>query len=681
MHQLFSKPKTCRPALEIQSRLYKLLIIGGTLLLTACGGSSSGGDAAPHQPPIVPETQPPVVSTYPIGGGISGLNMAGLVLQNNDADDLTVATNASSFQFATPVAGGSAYNITVATQPTGLTCTVSHGTGTNVQAAVTNVSVVCNANTHTIAGTITGLTTNGLVLRNNGADDLTIAANATTFQFAAPIAAGGGYSISAFTQPTGLTCTVNDGVGSNVSANINTVDIMCSAITFTVGGTIAGLTGSGLVLQNNNGDDLTVATNATTFEFATPVAYGSNYAVAVSTQPTGQFCSITDAAGTATAQVGNVALACSQTTLTSSVSTLVLSVGDVGLSAALTGTPRHITIINNGSIQATNVSIAYPVWPTGASASSNCGGALAAGQSCTITVTPGIDSTSNCGSAGIAPTPGTITVTADDAPTTTIDAVILSYGCIYQSGYVYSIDDTLPTSGSIGGKVIALTDQVPTVPGSIWSSNGTPGTNASFDIIPGIDETSTTSSGSPTYSAFTTDFNNNYDTSINPAPGSAWFSACNGRSDGACNTSNILTLYNTYITNHGVGGTPYTLSSGPTASSSYAAGSCTQTIGGYSDWYLPAICELGGGASCAAQTPNVVDNLPSLIGDTSSGTPGTSCVYGANCLAGEYWSSTELASSANTSAWFESFSSAGSYQLDNGKSIQYAVRCSRVLTL
>ena len=51
--------------------------------------------------------------------------------------------------------------------------------------------------------------------------------------------------------------------------------------TYTVGGTISGLTSGTLVLKNNNGDDLTINANSTSFTFATALASGSAYTVTV----------------------------------------------------------------------------------------------------------------------------------------------------------------------------------------------------------------------------------------------------------------------------------------------------------------------------------------------------------------------------------------------------------------
>ncbi len=48
--------------------------------------------------------------------------------------------------------------------------------------------------------------------------------------------------------------------------------------TFTINGTINGLVGSGLVLQNNGGDDLSISTDGS-FTFVTALPDGSDYSV------------------------------------------------------------------------------------------------------------------------------------------------------------------------------------------------------------------------------------------------------------------------------------------------------------------------------------------------------------------------------------------------------------------
>ena len=78
--------------------------------------------------------------------GLSGT----VVLQDNGGDDLSVSAS-GSFTFASPVADGAAYSVTVKTNPSGQACTVSSGSGTVAVANVTNVAVTCAANSATSA--------------------------------------------------------------------------------------------------------------------------------------------------------------------------------------------------------------------------------------------------------------------------------------------------------------------------------------------------------------------------------------------------------------------------------------------------------------------------------------------------------------------------------------------------
>ena len=84
--------------------------------------------------------------------------------------------------------------------------------------------------------------------------------------------------------------------------------------TYTIGGSVAGLSGTGLVLQLNGANNLTVTANGT-FTFSAPLAAGAAYAVTVSTQPSTpvQTCTVTSGTGTASANVTGVLVNCSTT--------------------------------------------------------------------------------------------------------------------------------------------------------------------------------------------------------------------------------------------------------------------------------------------------------------------------------------------------------------------------------
>ena len=64
-----------------------------------------------------------------------------------------------------------------------------------------------------------------------------------------------------------------------------------------IGGTITGLTVSGLVLQNNKGDDLTIASGISVFTFSTKLSDQALYDVTIKNQPTGLLCSISNGSG------------------------------------------------------------------------------------------------------------------------------------------------------------------------------------------------------------------------------------------------------------------------------------------------------------------------------------------------------------------------------------------------
>ena len=80
---------------------------------------------------------------YNVSGTITGLTASGLVLQLNGANDLNVAANASGFAFPATLNGGQNYAVTVSSQPAGLGCTVSSGTGSIGNLNITNVAITC----------------------------------------------------------------------------------------------------------------------------------------------------------------------------------------------------------------------------------------------------------------------------------------------------------------------------------------------------------------------------------------------------------------------------------------------------------------------------------------------------------------------------------------------------------
>ena len=126
------------------------------VMLVSCGGGST--------------------PTYTISGTVSGLTSGTLVLKNNNGDDLTINANSTSFTFVTAQASGAGYAVTVGTQPSGLTCSVSSGSGTIASANVTNVVVACIPpwiGTKQLG--VTGQVTSGNFLANDASGNVYVA--------------------------------------------------------------------------------------------------------------------------------------------------------------------------------------------------------------------------------------------------------------------------------------------------------------------------------------------------------------------------------------------------------------------------------------------------------------------------------------------------------------------------
>jgi 6-phosphogluconolactonase (cycloisomerase 2 family) len=303
--------------------------------LTACGGGGGGS-----------ETPPPTPS-YSVGGSVSGLSTgAAVMLTNNGSDSLNVGSN-GAFTFATKLKAGAAYSVSVASEPSGQQCGVTNGSGSVVASNVTNVAIACVAmspQTYSIGGSVSGLPAGtSVTLTDNGTDALRVASNGA-FTFATKLASGAAYAVAVATQPAGEQCTVTSGTGAVGASNVTNVAVACmptAVWTYSVGGSVSGLSsGASVTLTDNGTDSLKVAANGT-FTFASQLAPGAAYAVAVATQPTGEQCTVANGSGTMGASnVTSVGITCSP------IGTPTYSVGGSvsGLSSG-----ASVTLTDNGS--------------------------------------------------------------------------------------------------------------------------------------------------------------------------------------------------------------------------------------------------------------------------------------------------------------------------------------------
>ncbi|WP_153067412.1 hypothetical protein [Steroidobacter cummioxidans] len=309
-------------------------------------------------------------NTHLVGGSVTGL--IGSLTLINGGETYTTSTD-GPFSFATPMAEGAAYSVSVHSQPAAQTCSISNGSGTMGTADVATVDVVCSVNTATVGGSVSGLI-GSVVVQNNGADTRTISSDGP-FDFATAMAWGSSYNVSIQSQPAGQTCTVGNGGGIVGASNVVSVTITCSTNTYTVGGTVSGLSGT-VALQNNGADMIVISSNGS-FTFSTPVAQGGIYNATVQAHPVGQTCVIVNDSGVMGASnVTNVGVTCAYIQTTISVAARAsIPVGSG------TGT---LQVTNTGSVIASNVAATLPSgWTAVTQDASDCV-ALSPGTSCNL---------------------------------------------------------------------------------------------------------------------------------------------------------------------------------------------------------------------------------------------------------------------------------------------------------
>ena len=243
------------------------------------------------------------IDEFSVMVNVSGLlTGTSVTLQNNGINNLVVSQNGNA-TFTKKITDGSVFDVTVSIQPTAPNqeCIVNNSSGIISSENITNITVVCTLAQYSIGGTISGLAIgNSVTLINNGVDNILISSNGS-FNFPTKLSDNSTYLIMVFVQPTtpNQQCIATNNTGSITGDDITDVIITCEIIQYSVGGTVSGLAiGNQVVIQNNNGDDLTISTNGS-FSFVTPLNDGSNYEVNVLTQPSlpNQICTVVNSTG------------------------------------------------------------------------------------------------------------------------------------------------------------------------------------------------------------------------------------------------------------------------------------------------------------------------------------------------------------------------------------------------
>jgi hypothetical protein len=344
---------------------YQISVTGATGFTETCVVGSNGTSTSAG---ITANITVAITCGYTVGGTLTGVPSGTPQLDDNGATDTyTYLATSGAFTLDTPIAPGDAYAVTMPTPPTGYSCPVTGGdnnTGGGVigTANVTSVVITCTPTTtppppkYTITANVTGLTSgNTLKLANtDNTDTLTETANGA-YPFATALLNLAPYDITVTApQPTGQTCTPGSNANSSISAANVIVNIVCvtNAVTaYSIGGTISGLTAAGLVLQDNGGDNDTIAMNASNFTFATKVASGKPYNVTILADPPGLNCtvgsiSIAASGNVGTADITNIPVVCNAAATSAPTILGVLTNVQSMTSSAITST---ITLYNLAS--------------------------------------------------------------------------------------------------------------------------------------------------------------------------------------------------------------------------------------------------------------------------------------------------------------------------------------------
>jgi hypothetical protein len=264
--------------------------VGQTCTVSSGSGSVTGANVTSVSVTCTTNTYTITAST----GANGTVTPIGVTTKNyGDSQAYAIATSTAGYHVADILVDGSSVGTSSLTY-----------TFTNITANHT-ISATFNINHYTItasAGANGTITPSGITAKNYGTSQAYTIATSTAGYHVANI-----FVDSVAVGTSSLTYTF-----TSIHAN-HTISATFSngftPVTYTVGGSISGLTGT-VVLQNNGKDNLSRSANGS-FTFATATTTGASYAVTVLTNPSGQTCSVSSGSGTVSgANVTSVLISC-----------------------------------------------------------------------------------------------------------------------------------------------------------------------------------------------------------------------------------------------------------------------------------------------------------------------------------------------------------------------------------
>jgi hypothetical protein len=182
------------------------LLLALAASLSACGGKAS----------------------FDVAGTLTGLKYAGLEL--SDGRSTIKPTADGRFVFPNTISYGESYAVSIKTNPAHQTCTVINPSDTAGRLAVIDVVVACSVNTHSVGGTVRGLSAGQVELINGSqSGTVVVLSTSTDFKYAfTGVPYDTVYGISVLTQPDTLKCTVgSNNTGKMADADVTDINVSC----------------------------------------------------------------------------------------------------------------------------------------------------------------------------------------------------------------------------------------------------------------------------------------------------------------------------------------------------------------------------------------------------------------------------------------------------------------------
>lgn len=289
----------------------------GMVYITDDVGPPASNNAYNLMPTFWDSLLPLLYTPRDVGGSISGLAPSNsLTLLNSITGESLQRNTGGSFVFTTKQTSGGSYAVTVSSQPSGQSCSVQNGSGVVGSTAITNIQVVCQSNTFTVGGNLSGLVIGrNVALQLNGGSALNLTNNGN-FTFPTGLALNSSYTVAVSSQPQGQNCTVTNGVG-NVTGTVTNVSVQCAQLSYAIGGNVSGLlAGRSVGLRNDSNSSAVTVSPPGTFQFPTLQLFGSSYAVSISSQPLGQTCAVQNGVGTVSGVVNTINVPCTPNSYT-----------------------------------------------------------------------------------------------------------------------------------------------------------------------------------------------------------------------------------------------------------------------------------------------------------------------------------------------------------------------------